>query len=103
MEIFEADCGEVKEQIAQKKNSSAQVLAQLQSISAALEGPVNIKSATIIKLNDTEVELRIKPTSDKVLVPLSLDTTTMGIATKLHVYHTGDYGLLASNICKRDS
>ena len=77
----------------------ARALAQLQSISVA----VHFESATINIPNDSEVEPMTPPTKDMGVDPMFLDTTTMGIADTLPIYHPADYGLLEGNPCKSDT
>ena len=77
----------------------ARALAQLQSISVA----VNFESATINIPNDSEVEPLTAPTKDMEVDPMFLDTTTMGIADTLPIYHLADYGLLEGNPCTSDT
>ena len=76
----------------------ARALAQLPSISAA----VHFESVTINIPNDSEVEPTTPPTKDNGVDPIFLDTTTMGIAYTLPVYHTADYVLFKGNPCSSD-
>ena len=76
----------------------ARAQAQLQSISVA----AHFESATINIPNDTEVEPMTPSTKDMGVDPMFLDTTTMGIADTLPIYHLADYGLLEGNPCTTD-
>ena len=77
----------------------ARALAQLQSISVA----AHFESATINIPNDSEVEPMIPPTKDMGVDPMFFDTTTMGIADTLPIYHLAVYGLLEGNPCTSDT
>ena len=77
----------------------ARELAELQSISVA----AHFESATINIPNDSEVEPMTPPTKDMGVDPMFLDTTTMGIADTLPIYHLADYGLLEGNPCTSDT
>ena len=74
-------------------------LGQLQSISAA----VHFESATINTPNSSEVKPMKPPTKDMRVDTLFLDTTTMGIADTLPIYHLAAYGLLEGNHCSSDT
>ena len=78
----------------------AQVLAQMQSINADVQ--IHLRSATINIPNDAEAEPMTPPTKD-MRDPISLDTTTMGIADTLPEYHAGDNGLLERNLYSSDT
>ena len=82
-----------------KKSLLDRPLAQFQSISAAA---APFKCATIYIPNNTEVEQMTPPTKDMEVDPLFLDSTTMGIADTLPIYHTAGCGLLEGNPCSSD-
>ena len=94
LETLEQQLDEVSFLLAQsvlrKEKLLARALMQLQSISAA----VHSKSATISIPNDPEVEPMTPSTKDMGVDPISLDTTTEGMADTLPIYHTADYGML---------
>ena len=94
LETLEQQLDEVSFLLAQsvlrKEKLLARALMQLQSISAA----VHSKSATISIPNDPEVEPMTPSTKDMGVDPISLDTTTKGMADTLPIYHTADYGML---------
>ena len=77
----------------------AQALAQLHSISAA----VHFESATINIPNYSEAGPMTPPTKGMGVDPMVLDTTTMGIADMLPIYHPTDNGLLEGNPCSSDT
>ena len=77
----------------------ARALAEFQSISVA----AHFESATINIPNNSEVEPMTPPTKDMGVDPMFLDTTTMGIADTLPIYHLSDYGLLEGNPCTSDT
>ena len=60
----------------------------MQSMNAEVQA--NLRNA------DTNVSIDVK--SEPLVDPISLDTTTMGIADTLPEYHTGDNGLAAQPI-----
>ena len=82
-----------------REKLQARALAQLQSISVA----VHFESATINIPSDSEVEPMTPPTKDMGVDPLFLDTTTMGIADTLPIYHLAEYGLLEGKPCTGDT
>ena len=67
----------------------ARALAHLQSMSVE----VHFAIAAINIPNDTEAEPEpmSSPTKDMGVDPIFLDTTTMGIADTLLIYHTAEY------------
>ena len=85
----------------------AQVVAQVQARSAATPSHqqvlVVLETPTVIIWNDTILESVIPPARDMGVDPISLDTTTMGIADTLLVYHADDNGLLEGNPCTSDT
>ena len=60
-------------------------------------------NATATISNDTTLESVTPPVRDMGVDPISLDTTSMGIADTIHVYHAGDNGLLEGNPCTSDT
>ena len=77
----------------------ARALAQLQSLSAA----VHFENDTSKIVNDPEVEPMTSPTKDMRVDSIFLETTTMGNADTLPIYHTAEIGLLEGNPCSRDT
>ena len=71
-------------------------LAQMQSINAEVQA--HLTNADINVSNDVKPELLTPPTKDMGMDPISLDTTTMGIADTLPEYHAGDNGLRERNL-----
>ena len=71
----------------------AQALGQMQWKSAA----VRFESAFINTPNDAKEEPMTPASKDMGVVPVFSDTTTMGVADTLPIYHTADYGLLEGN------
>ena len=69
----------------------ARALAQMQSINAEVQA--HLRNADINVSNDVKSEPLTPPTKDMGVDPISLDTTTMGIADTLPEYYAGDNGL----------
>ena len=78
-----------------------QVSALMQAMSATIpmhqQEPVVLNNATTKLPNDTKIEPMTVPTKDMVVNTVSLNNTTMGIATTSPLDHTADGGLLESN------
>ena len=74
----------------------ARALAQMQSINAEVQA--HLTNADINASNDVKSEPLTPPTKDMGVDPISLDTTTMGIADTLPEYHAGDNGLRERNL-----
>ena len=79
----------------------ARALAQMQSINA--EEQAHLRNADINVSNDVKSEPLTPPTKDMGVDPISLDTTTMGIADTLPEYHAGDNGLRERNLYSSDT
>ena len=79
----------------------AGALAQMQSIKSDVQ--IHLRSATIKIPNDSEAEPVTPPTVDMEVDPISLDTTTMGIADTLLDFYAGDNGLLERNRYSSDT
>ena len=79
----------------------ARALAQMQSINAEVQ--THLRNADINVSNDVKSEPLTPPTKDMGVDPLSLDTTTMGIADTLPEYHAGDNGLRERNLYSSDT
>ena len=79
----------------------ARALAQLKAINADVQA--HLRSATINISNDAEAELMKPSNKDMDLDPMSLDTTTMGIADTLPEYHADENGLLERNLYSSDT
>ena len=73
----------------------------MESINADVQ--IHLRSATINISNDAEAKPMTQPTKDLGLDPISLDTTTMGIADTLPDYHAGDNGLRECNLHSSDT
>ena len=79
----------------------ARALAQMQSINAEVQA--HLRNADINVSNDVKSEPLTPPTKDMEVDPISLDTTTMGIADTLPEYHAGDNGLRERNLYSSDT
>ena len=79
----------------------APALAQMQSINAEVQA--HLRNADINVSNDVKSESLTPPTKDMRVDPISLDTTTMGIAVTLPEYHAGDNGLRERNLHSSDT
>ena len=79
----------------------ARALAQMQSINAEVQA--HLRNADINVSNDLKSEPLTPPTKDKGVDPISLDTTTKGIADTLPEYHAGDNGLRERNLYSSDT
>ena len=77
------------------------LLAQMQSINAEVQA--HLTNADINVSNDVKSEPLTPPTKDMGVDPISLDTTTMGIADTLPEYHAGDNGLRERNLYSSDT
>ena len=79
----------------------ARVLTQMQSINAEVQA--HLRNADINVSNDVKSEPLTPLTKDMGVDPISLDTTTMGIADTLPEYHAGDNGLREHNLYSSDT
>ena len=79
----------------------ARALAQMQSINAEVQA--QLRNADINVSNDVKSEPLTPPTKDMGVDPISLETTTMGIADTLPEYHAGDNGLRERNLYSSDT
>ena len=79
----------------------ARALAQMQSINAEVQA--HLRNVDINVSNDVKSEPLTPPTKDMGVDPISLDTTTMGIADTLPEYHAGDNGLRERNLYSSDT
>ena len=79
----------------------ARALAQMQSINAEVQA--HLRNADINVSNDVKSEPLTPPTKDMGVDPISLDTTTMGIAEALPEYHAVDNGLRERNLYSSDT
>ena len=84
-----------------KEKLLARTLAQMQSINAEVQA--HLRNADINVSNDVKSEPLTPPTKDMGVDPISLDTTTMGIAETLLEYHAGDNGLRERNLYSSDT
>ena len=79
-------------------------LAQMQSINAEVQAHLRNADISNAKVsNDVKSEPLTPPTKDMGVDPISLDTTTMGIADTLPEYHAGDNGLRERNLYSSDT
>ena len=79
----------------------ARALAQMQSINTEVQA--HLRNADINVSNDVKSEPLTPPTKDMGVDPISLDTTTMGIADTLPEYHADDNGLRERNLYSSDT
>ena len=79
----------------------ARALAQMQSINAEVQA--HLRNADINVSNDVKSEPFTPPTKDMGVDPISLDTTTMGIADTLPECHAGYNGLRDRNLYSNDT
>ena len=84
-----------------RKKLLARALAQMQFINAEVQ--VHLRNADINISDAVESEPLTPPTKDMGVDPISLDTTTMGIADTLLEYHAGDNGLRERNLYSSDT
>ena len=100
LESLEQQMDEVTVLLAQsglrREKLLARAQAQMQSKSADVQ--VHLINADINIPNDAEAEAMTPPAKDMGMDPMSLDTTTMGVADTLPEYHAGDNGLLERNL-----
>ena len=73
----------------------------MQSINAEVQA--HLRNADINVSNDVKSEPLTPPTKDMGVDPISLDTTTMGIADTLPEYDAGDNGLRERNLYSSDT
>ena len=73
----------------------------MQSINAEVQA--HLRNADINVSNDVKSEPLTPPTKDMGVDPISLDTTTMGIADTLPEYHAGNNGLRECNLYSSDT
>ena len=103
LETLEQQLDELSTFLAQsdlrREKLLARALAQLPSISKA----VHFDCASIPIPNDAYTEAMTPPTKEMVVDPMFLDTTTMGMADTLPIYHTAAYRMLERNPCSSDS
>ena len=107
MEKSETINRKLTQKIAELENALERVIAQVQVMSAAIplhqQELVVLNNATVTISNDTKQESVIPPAKDMAVDPISLDTTTLGIAVTLPIYHAGDNGVLEGNPCTNDT
>ena len=87
--------------LAQGTFRREKLLAQMQSINAEVQA--HLTNADINVSNDVKSEPLTPPTKNMGVDPISLDTTTMGIADTLPEYHAGDNGLRERNLYSSDT
>ena len=107
LEKSEAINRKLTQKVAELENALDRVIAQVQARSAGTplhqQELVVLKNAIVTKPNDTKLESVIPPARDFGVDTISLDTTTLGIADTLPIYHAGDNGLLEGNPCTSDT
>ena len=105
LEALEQQMGEISISLVQSEirmeKLLARVLAQMQSINAEVQA--HLRNAEINVSNDVKSEPLTPLTKDMGVDPISLDTTTMGIADTLPEYHAGDNGLRERNLYSSDT
>ena len=101
LEALEQQMDEMSIFLAQGTIRREKLLAQMQSINAEVQA--HLTNADINVSNDVKSEPLTPPTKDMGVDPISLDTTTMGIADTLPEYHTGESGLRERNLYSSDT
>ena len=101
LEALEQQMDEMSIFLAQGTLRREKLLAQMQSINAELQA--HLTNADINVSNDVKSEPLTPPTKDMGVDPISLDTTTMGIADTLPEYHADDKGLRERNLHSSDT
>ena len=105
LEALEQQMGEISTSLVQSEirmeKLLARVLAQMQSINAEVQA--HLTNADINVSNDVKSEPLTPPLKDMEVDPISLDTTTMGIADTLPEYHADDNGLRERNLYSSDT
>ena len=101
LEALEQQMDEMSIFLTQGTLRREKLLAQMQSINAEVQA--HLTNADINVSNDVKSEPLTTPTKDMGVDPISLDTTTMGIADTLPEYHGGDNGLRERNLYSSDS
>ena len=101
LEALEQQMDEMSIFLAQGTIRREKLLAQMQSINAEVQA--HLTNADINVSNDVKSEPLTPPTKDMGVDPISLDTTTMGIADTLPEYHTGENGLRERNLYSSDT
>ena len=101
VEALEQQMDEMSIFLAQGTLRREKLLAQKQSINAEVQA--HLTNADINVSNDVKSEPLTPPTKDMGVDPISLDTTTMGIADTLPEYHAGDNGLRERNLYSSDT
>ena len=101
LKALEQQMDEMSIFLAQGTLRREKLLAQMQSINAEVQA--HLTNADINVSNDVKSEPLTPPTKDMGVDPISLDTTTMGIADTLPEYHAGDNGLRERNLYSSDT
>ena len=101
LEALEQQMDEMSIFLAQGTLRMEKLLAQMQSINAEVQA--HLTNADINVSHDVKSEPLTPPTKDMGVDPISLDTTTMGIADTLPEYHAGDNGLRERNLYSSDT
>ena len=101
LEALEQQMDEMSIFLAQGALRREKLLAQMQSINAEVQA--HLTNADINVSNDVKSEPLTPPTKDMEVDPISLDTTTMGIADTLPEYHADDKGLRERNLHSSDT
>ena len=96
LEALEQQMDEMSIFLAQGTLRREKLLAQMQSINAEVQA--HLTNADINVSNDVKSEPLTPPLKDMEVDPISLDTTTMGIADTLPEYHADDNGLRERNL-----
>ena len=101
LKALEQQMDEMSIFLAQGTLRREKLLEQMQSINAEVQA--HLTNADINVSNDVKSEPLTPPTKDMGVDPISLDTTTMGIADTLPEYHAGDNGLRERNLYSSDT
>ena len=101
LEALEQQMDEMSIFLAQGTLRREKLLAQMQSINAEVQA--HLTNADINVSNDVKSEPLTPPLKDMEVDPISLDTTTMGIADTLPEYHADDNGLRERNLYSSDT
>ena len=101
LEALEQQMDEMSIFLAQGTLRREKLLAQMQSINAEVQA--HLRNAGINISDAVESEPLTPPTKDMGVDPISLDTTTMGIADTLPEYQAGDNGLRGRNLYSSDT
>ena len=95
--------------LAEMRHLQAQILSKLRAyyhvnaMSIPCQDTTISANVTITISNDTIIESVLQPTRNLEVDPISLNTTALGIANTIPIYHADDNGLLEVNRCTNDT